>query len=174
MGNLWLRNLLPGARIVRDYGERLVKDISATQFARKPAIGGVIIDINHPAFTFGHLALYPSLIAQFLGLPIKGMEVPAKYPELFKQGVACHDDPEGTLYPAKDDLVYLYLSATDILLNQLSSIEEERLTRPLEDPKRQERFGSVGGFMTYALLPHSQGHFGQVSAWRRCMGLGAV
>lgn len=162
----------PGALVTRGYAERLLKDVTPAIFSRYPSVEGVVIKINHPAFVFGHLSLYPVQLAEMLGLPTKGMEIPASYPELFKMGVECVDDPAGSVYPPMGEVTQAFFSATDALIELLDQIVPERLSVPLENPARRERFGTVGAFLTYILLAHPQTHLGQLSGWRRCMGLG--
>jgi hypothetical protein len=162
----------PGANVTRGYAERLLKDVTPDIFARHPVVNGKVVTINHPAFVFGHLALYPTLIAEMTGISNKGMEIPANYAALFMMGTPCHDDPTGTIYPAMNELVQTFFTSTDTLIAALDTIPLDRLDTPLENPSRRERFGSVGGFLTYILLAHPQSHLGQISGWRRCMGLG--
>ena len=162
----------PGALAVRGYAERLLKDVSPTLFARTPVVNSAPVAINHPAFIFGHLSLYPVQLAEMVGVSTQGMEVPASYSDLFKIGVECRDDGEGTIYPPMEELTSLYFTSYDQLLSKVSSIQPELLDQPLENPARREKFGTVGAFMTYLLLAHPQVHLGQFSAWRRCMGLG--
>jgi hypothetical protein len=165
---------MPGAKAVRGYAERLLKDIDAARFARKPVVNGAALDINHPAFVYGHLALYPMQLAEMLDLPRNGMEIPASYPELFRMGVACQDDPKGEIYPSMQELTTTFFTATDALFASIHLARPELFEVELENPSRRERFQTVGPFVAYILLAHPQVHLGQVSAWRRCMGLGAA
>lgn len=162
----------PGALAVRGYAERLLRDVSPQIFARTPVVHGAAVVMNHPAFIFGHLSLYPVQLAEMVGLSTEGMDVPSIYPDLFKIGAACHDDAAGTIYPSMEEITSLYFRSYDQLLSKVSTIQPEKLDQLLENPARREKFGTVGAFMTYLLLAHPQGHFGQFSAWRRCMGLG--
>jgi len=164
--------LKPGALVTRGYAERLLKDIAREAGSRFPSVGGLTLRINHPVFVFGHLSLYPVQLAEMTGISTDGMEVPAQYPDLFKMGVQCVDDPMGEHYPRIDEVTQRFFSATDALLSRLEQIELNKLSLPLENPARRERFGTVGAFLSYILLAHPQSHFGQISAWRRCMGLG--
>ena len=166
--------LRPGARATRGYAERLVSEVPENIFARMPVVRGEPIQINHPAFVLGHLSLYPAQLAEMSGIEVGKMEIPSAYSELFKMGVVCVDDPEGTIYPPKSELVERYFGATDALMERLSEIPRESFDTLLENPSRRERFGTVGAFLAYLLLAHQQTHLGQISAWRRCMGLGAV
>jgi hypothetical protein len=170
-----IQSIMPGARIVRGYAERLLKDVSAGQFARTPKVEGTTIRINHPAFSYGHLALYPARMAGFLGLDHPALAAPPEgFEALFKDGTPCHDDPEGTIYPPMDRITEAFFSGMDLVLPLVAELPDERFAREMPDPNRRERFPTVGAFATYLLLAHPQGHLGQVSAWRRCMGLGPV
>jgi len=166
-----LKYIEPGARVTRAYAERLLKDVRAESFARLPVVGGVRLSINHPAFVFGHLSIYPIQLVQMAGLPAEGLEVPKPYEELFTMGAACQDDPDRAIYPTMDELTSRFFAGYDQLLIRLRDLIPEVLEKPLENPSRRERFGTVGAFITYILLAHPQSHLGQVSAWRRCMGL---
>ena len=166
--------ILPGTAIVRSYAERLLKDIRPESFARKPVVNGQVVDTNHPAFVYGHLAIYPVQLAQMMRLPTVGMEVPSQYAEVFSMNATCVDDADGTRYPKMAEVTEVYFAATDALVAALKNVDPQVFSEQLENPQRRERFGTVGAFMTYLLLAHPQSHFGQVSAWRRCMGLGAA
>lgn len=166
--------ILPGAKQVRAYAERLTKGIPVELAATKPVVEGKLIEINHPVFVFGHLSLYPVQIAKMLALPSEAMEIPESYPALFKIGAACLDDRERKIYPAFEDLCSHFFRATDQLIKLFSDVNSANLDKELEDQGRRERFGTVGAFAAYILLAHPQVHLGQVSSWRRCVGLGAV
>ena len=162
----------PGALVVRGYAERLLTDVTPQMFARIPLVEGKMITINHPAFVFGHLSLYPVQLAEMSGISTKGMSIPSSYVELFKMGAPCLDDPDNTIYPSMEHLTKAFFAGTDALIASLDSISEIALEQPLENPVRREKFGTVGSFLTYILLAHPQSHLGQISGWRRCMGLG--
>ena len=162
----------PGALAVRGNAERLLKDVTPQMFARTPVVAGMTITINHPAFVFGHLSLYPAQLAEMTGISSKGMEIPSSYVDLFKMGAPCLDDPSNATYPSMDELTRAFFSGTDALISSLDLISQDALEQPLENPARREKFGTVGSFLTYILLAHPQSHLGQVSGWRRCMGLG--
>jgi len=164
----------PGALAVRGYAERLLKDVTPQLFARIPVVQDVTVTINHPAFVFGHLSLYPIQLAEMTGISAKGMDIPASYVDLFKMGAPCIDDPNNSMYPSMEELTNAFFSGTDALISSLHEIPQHILEQPLENPARREKFGTVGSFLTYILLAHPQGHLGQISGWRRCMGLGAA
>ena len=91
--------VLPGARANLGYAERLLKGIPVELSATRPVVNGKTVDCNHPVFLFGHLSLYPQLVASMTGIPKEGLEVPAHYPGLFQIGCPCQEDPKGEIYP---------------------------------------------------------------------------
>jgi len=169
-----LSNLLPGARMAIAYAEKLLVGIPEELAAQRPVVNGTRIDTNHPVFIFGHLSLYPALLAELTGLPKDGVEVPEQSPGLFQIGSPCHDDPKGEIYPRLSEVSGRFLGGTRAILERLPSLDIQALNKELESPSRRERFGTVGAFALYILLAHPQVHLGQLSVWRRCMGLSAA
>ena len=55
------------ARLGLVYAERLLKDVTAEQFARYAIIGDTVIESNHPAFIYGHLSLYAGNVIKGVG-----------------------------------------------------------------------------------------------------------
>lgn len=166
--------LRPGTLNTLKYGERLLAGISPETAARKPKADGITLEINHPVFVFGHLALYPVQLARMLEVDAQAMEVPATYFDLFKAGTPCLDDPSGSIYPSITELKEKFFTGYHAILEALPSVREGVLAKELEDPSRRERFNTTGAFLAYILLAHPQTHFGQISAWRRCMKLPPV
>ncbi|MCC6425264.1 MAG: DinB family protein [Phycisphaerales bacterium] len=162
------------AKRSRTYAERLLKDVRPDQFARKPIVAGVPIDTNHPAFVYGHLALYPAKIAQMIGKDIPGIASPPGHEDLFKNGAPCQDDPLGTIYPGMDTLTRHYFNAYDTVIAAVSTLPDDIFARETPDPRYREFMPLVGSITLFLLNNHVMVHLGQISAWRRCMGLGAA
>lgn len=167
--------IVMAAKRVRGYGEMIAGGISAEQFASKPRFGSTVIDCNHPAFVYGHLSIYPARLAGFVGLDVGKVAHPAHYPDLFKAGCPCQDDPERKIYPSRDELLTTYMKAYDGLFEQLASVKDEILSQPHPDPTIREKFfPTLGAAMVFLLCAHPTMHFGQISTWRRCVGLPGV
>ena len=171
--------VIPGALQAIKYAERLLQGLTVAPIAdvklsERPVVGGVPVAINHPTFTFGHLAIYPALMAELVRAPSKIVEVPDNYPTLFKIGTPCVDDPEGTIYPPLAELTERFFKGMHYIIGVLPTINDEVLAEELQDAGRKERFGSVGPFIAYLLTAHPMTHLGQLSAWRRCVGLPPV
>lgn len=166
--------IIPGTRAVRNYAEKLLADVRAQDFASKPKSGEVKIDTNHPAFIMGHLCLYPSRVFRLLGLNDELVAPPPSYPDMFAIGSVCHDDPECTRYPKKEELVSRFLKTTDIVIDRLPQIPDSSFTAVNTEERSKDRYPLVGAFVFYLLTAHANGHLGQISVWRRCMGLGSA
>ena len=154
------------------YAERLLPGVTAENFARFARPGGVEIRSNHPAFVFGHLSLYPTRVMAALDLPTGRTQPPANYEALFKNGVECRDDPEGTIYPAMAEVTAFYFEAYRTAVNAVATAADHLLTRPNPaEGRMRELFPTLGAAVNFYLGGHVQVHLGQISAWRRMMGL---
>jgi hypothetical protein len=174
MPNLGETIVRPGHLALR-YTEMLLKDITPATFARKPQLEGRIIEINHPAFTLGHLALYPARMLEMCGLDSTPAAAPADWADLFSAGKECRDDPDGTIYPAMSQITDRYFSAYRHLLEVLGGISDEVLLRANQGEGRmKEMFPQMSGLANFMVAPHMMSHLGQLSAWRRCFGLGSA
>src|SRR5512138_3164998 len=91
--------IAPGAKLGLMYAERLLSEVTDSNYARFAHPGGVVVKSNHPAFILGHLSLYPVRATQYLKLPAGATAFPPGYEGLFKFGVECQDDPDGKIYP---------------------------------------------------------------------------
>lgn len=167
--------IILAAKRVRGYGEMIAGGISAEHFAVKPRFGSTVVDCNHPAFVYGHLSLYPARLAGFMSLDVGKVAHPGNYPDLFKAGCTCQDDPERKIYPSRDELMATYTRTYDALFEQLASVKDEVLGQPHPDPAIREKFfPTLGAAATFMLCAHPAVHIGQLSTWRRCMGLPGV
>jgi len=162
------------ARIARGYGERLLVGIKPEQFARKAVVNGKIIDANHAAWVYGHLATYPVKIAAMVGLDPAKFGAPANFEELFKDGTQSLDDAAGTIYPAMESITSAFFKTHDALFEALAGVDDAKFTAATTDEKAKSRFPQVGGRVAFMCNNHLMMHFGQVSTWRRCVGLPAA
>lgn len=157
------------------YAEGLLKGVTQETFARKPEGKSGVVDTNHPAFVFGHLALYPQKICQLVGIDDAGTAAPAGYEELFAAGKECQDDPDGTIYPKMDEILAAFNTGYKTAIARIAGLSNEDLAAPHPlDSDFGKRFSSRAAIANFMLGPHPFMHIGQISAWRRCMGLGPV
>lgn len=162
--------ILPSARTTRAYAERLLKDVQPAQFARL-AKG---VESNHPAWIFGHLSIYPDRVLEMLGRP--ELAKPREgFEKIFGAGASAEpmrDDPSGSIYPDMESITAYYFDRTDAVISALAETSDEQLQKPNPNERMADRFPTVGAMTDFMLGAHSMMHFGQLSTWRRIMGLG--
>ncbi len=163
-------SLVPMAKIALRYAQAVCNGIEADRFGRKP--DGV--DCNTPAWCMGHLSTYPDRVLELIGRSdlAKSDE---RYQALFKDGTASPDDPDGSHYPAKDEIMARFIERTEAAIEALGATDDEALSRqnPVEGRFR-EMCPTVGAAAGFLLGGHTMMHLGQISTWRRCMGLGSA
>lgn len=153
-------------------GEALAGGIPADRFARLTSNANGAVQTNHPAWVYGHLALYPHKALELLGDDPHGP--PAEWDDLFGNGSELVDDADGSRYPGKDELVGMYLSEMKRACEILEGVSDEQLLAEQPVERWRERMPTVGGAFTFLLGPHAMFHLGQLSAWRRCEGMGSA
>lgn len=149
------------------YGEKLVEDIPGGQFAHMPHPA-----MNHPAFCIGHLAHYDNSILELLGRSDLITKKPG-YEELFKAGAVCME--QDGRYPAKDEIVAYYLDRGRVTIEAIATTDDATLARgnPAEGRFKQ-MCPTVGAAVDFLAGSHHMCHLGQLSAWRRAVGLPSV
>ncbi len=149
------------------YAQMLVADVPAERFCEMPHP-----TMNHPAFVFGHLAIYPKKIAEMLGNPEAVAPVPEGWADVFEAGIPCDSDP--SKYPSKDRITAYYHEAYDAAAAVIAATPDDRFL--VENPHEgmRERFPTLAIMTNFMLNSHVTMHLGQVSAWRRAVGLGSV
>ncbi|MGE3107089.1 MAG: DinB family protein [Phycisphaerales bacterium] len=165
--------ILATAKMSRRYGENLLKDVPASRFARLATQDGKPVQSNHPAFVYGHLSIYPKRITTVLGATV--IENPPKFEELFLNGKPCLDDPAGTIYPPMDSIVSHYNAGYDAAAAAIAKTSDADFAKlPPDEGRTRELFPTQGALVGFLMSGHQMSHFGQVSAWRRLMGLGSA
>ena len=155
------------------YAERLLKDVPAEQFARFARPGGETIVSNHPAFAYGHLSLYGPRILEQLGQ--NSPEIPAEFSNVFTKDATCIDDADGSVYPSMTAVTEFFFTGYQSALEALRNAGDEQLAapNPMGGPMT-ERFPTVGSMHNFCVGGHLMLHLGQVSAWRRMIGLSSA
>ncbi len=171
---LLAETIVHGARRTLGYAERMLKDVRPEQFARKAAPGGTPVDSNHPAFVYGHLALYPARIIALTGGDPASVAVSPAWEPLFKNGAACLDDPAGTIYPLMTEIAASFMSGYEAAIAAVRRTGDDRFALAMPDERMREFLPTAGAGCLFLLNNHVMVHLGQISAWRRMMGLGAA
>jgi hypothetical protein len=152
----------------------LLKGVNAGDFAKQPTADGKVIDTNHPAFVYGHLAIYPARVMGTLGHDGSSVACPDAWEELFKNGALCTHDADGSKYPPMDEIVAKFEAGYAALIEATKNTSDDVLLTPLAEEGWRNAFGTHGGMAGFMLHDHLMFHLGQVSAWRRMMGLGSA
>lgn len=158
-----------------NYAERLLTGVTADQFARLARPGGQVVQSNHPAFVFGHLSLYPPRIFQLLGANNPHGPLSGDYERLFKAGIECVDDPDRRIYPPMAELTERFFASHKSAIQVVAAANDADMVKPNPaEGRMRELFPTIGAVLTFFLSGHIQNHLGQMSAWRRAMGLAPV
>ena len=168
--NTYASTIVPMATIAMNYAKAVCAGIDEKQFGRKPE--GV--DCNTPAWVIGHLAIYPDRVLELIG---RGdiARTDERYQELFKASTNAVDDADGSYYPPMQELVDRFVSRTEAALEAIATVDAGALEA--ENPAEgrfKEMFPTVGAACGFLLCGPTMMHLGQISTWRRCMGLGSA
>lgn len=148
--------------MLADFGTMLAADIDPEKFADRCGTS-----INHPAFTLGHCTYYLGFAANALGGSIA---LAPDEERLYAMGVECVDTP-GT-YPSKDEVLATYTARCTEVADFLASCDDAAFEAPNEDGPFAGRFDSMGQVAAFMVLGHTSFHLGQLSGWRRAVGMG--
>ncbi len=160
------------ARLSLGYGRRLLEGVTAEQFPRLAVVSDTIVDSNHPAFIYGHLSLYGCRVVEELGGDASAIVPPQSFVDVFSHEAKCVDDADANVYPAMDDIVKLFFNTYEAAIAAVEAAEDDQFTKPNPNEKMLAKFATVGSMHGFYLGGHIMIHMGQMSAWRRMVGLG--
>lgn len=147
------------------YAQRLVADLGDADMQAQPVRGQVM---NHPAWVLSHLALYSSVAAAMLH--------PLPFPDPLDHPHGQRSEPvaDPASYLPRVELVQHYRHTHDEAEAALLAASPPvfAFPNPLERARAQQP--TVGDMLVTLMVKHESGHLGQLSAWRRAMGLPRV
>lgn len=156
------------------YAERLVTGVNADQFARFAVVGGQVVESNHPCFILGHLSLYAPRVVRELGGDASAIQPSEHFDKLFNKDAKCTDDPDGSLYPSMEEVLAAFRSGHEKAIETLEQSADELFLPENPNEAMRAKFPTIGAMHAFYLGGHFMVHMGQLSAWRRMMGLGAA
>lgn len=156
--------ILAAFRFTLEYAEKLAAELSDDELALQPHPG-----MNHAAWVLGHVALGSDLVAALLG---QSLVTDANWMTTFGPGST--PTPDRSAYPAKEQLLTTMRTTHARAIDLLSRATPEQLNQPNQTPFFPAQFPTVGALITHLLTTHAALHLGQLSAWRRALGKGAV
>jgi uncharacterized damage-inducible protein DinB len=145
------------------YALRLVGDLAPEQFAAQPVPGRVM---NHPAWILSHLNVYAPICSALIRA--EPFADPIDHPHGPKSEVA----PTG--YPPPDRLLRAYEASHAEAEQALTRASPEALAAATPLARWHTLHPTVGDMLVTLMVKHESHHLGQLSAWRRAMGLARV
>ena len=159
-------HLLNSLSFTLNYARALLTDVPEDQFAHLPMPG-----FNHPAFCYGHLACYPARMLMFLGEAEQALELPFETKD-YEHGAECVE--QDGRYAPMPVIVDAFFAGHERLVEVLPTVSPEVFARPTGlEGRMAELFPRVGDAIDFMSGNHMMLHLGQVSMWRRAMGMGS-
>jgi len=139
----------------------LVGDIADERLAELPVAG-----VNHPAWVLGHLAWTADGALGMLGAQKR---LSAEWASPFGRGST--PSVERGLYPSKDELLRAVEQGYQQVRQAAATANPEQLARPTTNPLIKETLPTLKEMIAFLLSGHMGVHLGQLSSWRRMIGL---
>ncbi len=155
----WKKNL--------DYGQRLVADLSEDQMVAQPVCAGTA-PVNHAAWVLSHLNVYLPIISSIID------KKPFDDPREHEFGMLSKPEIDRNTYAAKADLMGSFVAGHERVATQLAAADDSIFENDVMLPRWQPVMPRAGIALPYLMLLHENQHFGQISAWRRVLGLPSV
>ena len=144
-----------------DFLREQVADVGAADMVAQP--NGIM---NHPAWVVGHLTHACQLLGSVIGLPAW---LPSDWAERFGTGSVPAAD--AGLYETKSDALAILREAQARITRAAAGLDDCRLDEPFPDESYRAVFPTIRHALTQVLVGHTANHIGQLSVWRRAMGL---
>jgi uncharacterized damage-inducible protein DinB len=143
------------------YGKMLVDDVPDERMAEQPHA-----DINHPAWILGHLATSAESMLARVG---EAKSLPEDWFTRF--GAGSKPTPLRADYPSKVELWGALEHANQRIRDFVANAPAERLAAPTTIARAKEILPTAKEMIAFVLTGHVGVHFGQLSMWRRLIGL---
>lgn len=147
------------------YALRMLEDLTPEQFTAQPVPGRIM---NHPAWIACHLTLYPPVCTGLL------LRRPFTDPIDHRYGQRSEVSTNPADYPPGRQIIAEYCAAHDQAQEALHSADPAVFAEPNPIERQREKHPSIGDMIVTLMVKHEMGHLGQLSAWRRAMGLPRV
>lgn len=121
---------------------------------------------NHPAWIVGHLANTSSVAGTLLGLDVS---VDPTWQEKFGRGSTPVDDV--SQYPDLAELLATFELTHKRVSEAFLKVDDAVFDEVTPHERLRERFPRTGQMLTFMMTSHEMFHLGQLSAWRRAMGM---
>lgn len=147
------------------YAQRLVGDLTDADWLAQPVPGRLL---NHPAWILSHLNVYaPLCTAMLCGLPF---DDPIDHPLGQKSEIRT----DAGAYPPGNEIAKEYTRLHAEAEQALAAVSADRLAAPNPLERARSMHPTLGSYLVTLMVKHESGHLGQLSTWRRAMGLPRV
>ena len=144
-----------------EYLREAVSDVASKDMVAQPK--GVV---NHPAWVIGHLTHSCELLGEVIGLP---RWLPPDWAGRF--GTGSVPIPAAGAYEAKGTALAILGDAQSRIIRAVERLDDSFLDQPFPNESYRITFPTVRHALTQVLVGHTSMHVGQVTVWRRAMGL---
>ncbi len=159
--------LINGFEKNKSYGERLLSDIGNEQMLLEPD-GTRELPVNHPAWTFCHMNIYLPVIKAV----INGDTFEDTKGHRFGQD--SQPESDASLYPSRDEILKSWSEGHDEIRQLLSNSNDAIFEQPVVLGRWAAIMPNAGTCLPYLMLNHENQHLGQISTWRRVLGMPRV
>lgn len=121
---------------------------------------------NHPMWTLGHIAYSCQLLGGVAGL---APWLPADWVRRF--GTGSQPEADVDAYPRKAEVLEVLADAQARLARAVEALSDAQLDQSFPDSALREVFPTVRHALTQVMVGHMAYHVGQLSVWRKAMGL---
>jgi hypothetical protein len=144
-----------------DYLREQVADVAEEDMIAQP--GGIM---NHPAWVIGHLTFTCQMLGGVIGIP---EWLPDYWANRF--GTGSVPVPDVSFYETKQNALKILRDAQVRLTQAVEQLDDARLNALFPDESYLEVFPTIRHALTQVLVGHTANHVGQLSVWRRALGL---
>jgi hypothetical protein len=149
--------------VVLGFARKAMADVDESKMYHQPHPG-----MNTPAWVIGHLCVVADYAAKLL-------EKPRACPKEWHQSFGMGSDPaKPAATPTKAELLACLESQHARVSEMVAGLTEEQLAAAQPFEVVRSMFPTVGELLLHMMTTHPMLHLGQLSAWRRIMGLGSV
>ena len=144
-----------------DFLREQVADVSAADMVAQP--NGIV---NHPAWVIGHLTYSCQLLGGAIGLP---EWLPDNWAGCYGPGSIPLAD--AGRYETKQNALAMLHEAQLRLTRAVQQLDDSQLDQPFPVESFRDVFPTIRHAITQVLVGHTANHIGQLTVWRRAMGL---
>lgn len=146
----------------QQYASMLLDGVDNTEWNVQP-----FENANTPTWILGHLAVVGHRLVTQLGEP--GF-LEERWLKLFSPGTSIPTDDTPNL-PSSQDIREAYRLAHERVTQTMPTMTPAIFSEPNPHERLKNGLPTVGDLVAFVLTAHEATHLGQLSAWRRAMGL---